>query len=158
MAPPPAEPVSLEDDWSDLERGGAAQQFKAPSAAQREPASGLAAAVQESTGLLEPLKPAAPEALELPDLGAEEAVKPMELAAASEFVPAAEATGHRPEPIVAAAVSAKPKDGGEAQLREALSHASREVIERIAWEVVPQLAETIIREQLDRLVKERQGQ
>jgi hypothetical protein len=47
-------------------------------------------------------------------------------------------------------------DGGEAQLRDALSHASREVIERIAWEVVPQLAETIIREQLDRLVKDRQ--
>ncbi len=47
-------------------------------------------------------------------------------------------------------------DGGEAQLRDALSHASREVIERIAWEVVPQLAETIIREQLERLVKDRQ--
>ncbi len=49
-----------------------------------------------------------------------------------------------------------PSDGGEAQLRDALSRASREVIERIAWEVVPQLAETIIREQIDRLVKERQ--
>jgi hypothetical protein len=46
-------------------------------------------------------------------------------------------------------------DGGEAQLREALSKASREVIERIAWEVVPELAETIIREELDRLMKER---
>jgi CheY-like chemotaxis protein len=45
----------------------------------------------------------------------------------------------------------------EAQLREALSKASRELIERIAWEVVPQLAETIIRQELDRLVKERQG-
>ena len=48
-----------------------------------------------------------------------------------------------------------PSDGGEAQLREALSGASREVIERIAWEVVPQLAETIIREQVDRLVLDR---
>ncbi|HUK66724.1 MAG TPA: response regulator [Anaeromyxobacteraceae bacterium] len=48
-------------------------------------------------------------------------------------------------------------DGGEAGLREALSRASREVIEKIAWEVVPQLAETIIREHLDRLVKDRQG-
>jgi hypothetical protein len=48
-------------------------------------------------------------------------------------------------------------DGGEALLREALSRASKEVIEKIAWEVVPQLAETIIREQLDRLMKERQG-
>lgn len=47
-------------------------------------------------------------------------------------------------------------DCGEAALREALSLASREVIERIAWEIVPTLAETIIREHIDRLVKERQ--
>ena len=52
---------------------------------------------------------------------------------------------------------ARPSDGGEAQLREALSKASREVIEKIAWEVVPQLAETIIREELDRLIKEREA-
>jgi len=58
----------------------------------------------------------------------------------------------RPPAQVEKAVS----DGGEAQLREAISHASREVIERIAWEVVPQLAEAIIREQVDRLVKARQ--
>jgi hypothetical protein len=50
-----------------------------------------------------------------------------------------------------------PSDGGEAQLREALSKASREVVEKIAWEVVPQLAETIIREELDRLIKDREG-
>jgi hypothetical protein len=50
----------------------------------------------------------------------------------------------------------KPADGGEAQLRAALSRASREVIEKIAWEVVPQLAETIIREELDRLIKDRE--
>jgi hypothetical protein len=49
-------------------------------------------------------------------------------------------------------------DGGEAQLREALSKASREVIEKIAWEVVPQLAETIIREELERLIKDRETQ
>lgn len=48
------------------------------------------------------------------------------------------------------------KDGGEANLRDALSKASREVIEKIAWEVVPQLAETIIREELDRLIKDRE--
>jgi CheY-like chemotaxis protein len=48
-----------------------------------------------------------------------------------------------------------PRDGGEAHLRQALSMASREVIEKIAWEVVPQLAEVIIREQVERLVKER---
>jgi hypothetical protein len=49
-------------------------------------------------------------------------------------------------------------DGGEAQLREALSRASRDVIEKIAWEVVPQLAETIIREELERLIKDRETQ
>ena len=48
-------------------------------------------------------------------------------------------------------------DGGEAHLREALSKASKEVIEKIAWEVVPQLAETIIREELDRLIKDREA-
>jgi CheY-like chemotaxis protein len=48
-------------------------------------------------------------------------------------------------------------DGGEAQLRDALSRASKEVIEKIAWEVVPQLAETIIRQELDRLIKDREA-
>ncbi len=48
-------------------------------------------------------------------------------------------------------------DGGEAALRNALSQASREVIERIAWEVVPQLAETIIRQELERLIKDREA-
>jgi CheY-like chemotaxis protein len=48
-------------------------------------------------------------------------------------------------------------DGGEALLRDALSKASKEVIEKIAWEVVPQLAETIIREELDRLMKDREA-
>jgi hypothetical protein len=48
-------------------------------------------------------------------------------------------------------------DGGEAVLRDALSKASKEVIEKIAWEVVPQLAETIIREELERLMKEREA-
>jgi hypothetical protein len=73
-----------------------------------------------------------------------------ELAPMHAFVPPAAAVGHQPEPAAA-------KDGGEALLREALSKASRDVIERVVWEVVPQLAETIIRENLDRLVKQRQG-
>ena len=47
------------------------------------------------------------------------------------------------------------RDGGEALLREALSKASREVIEKIVWEVVPQLAETIVREHVDKLIKDR---
>ena len=67
------------------------------------------------------------------------------------------------EPIRAAPPAAAPPAASgdaaiEARLREALSLASRELIERIAWEVVPQLAEAIIRQELDRLVKERQGQ
>lgn len=49
------------------------------------------------------------------------------------------------------------RDGGEAQLREALGKASREVIEKIAWEVVPQLAETIVREIAERTMREREG-
>ena len=48
-------------------------------------------------------------------------------------------------------------DGGEAVLRDALSKASKEVIEKIAWEVVPQLAETIIRAELERLIKDREA-
>jgi CheY-like chemotaxis protein len=75
-----------------------------------------------------------------------------ELAPVHAFVPPPESVGHRPEPSAPAAA-----DGGEAVLRDALSRASREVIEKVVWEVVPQLAETIIRENLDRLVKQRQG-
>jgi hypothetical protein len=60
-------------------------------------------------------------------------------------------------PLGVGAPSPKPAPDGEALLRDALSKASREVIEKIAWEVVPQLAETIIREQLDRLMKERES-
>ncbi len=71
-----------------------------------------------------------------------------ELAPMHAFVPPPAATGHQ---------AAAGGDGGEAALRDALSKASREVIERVVWEVVPELAETIIRENLDRLVKARQG-
>jgi hypothetical protein len=60
-----------------------------------------------------------------------------------------------PPPARPAPAHAPAGDGGEALLRDALSKASREVIERIAWEVVPELAETIIREELERLLKER---
>ena|GEM_PF-2647499 len=67
------------------------------------------------------------------------------------FVPPPEAVGHKPE-------APAPGEGGEAQLRQALSQASREVIEKIVWEVVPQLAEVIIREHVERLAKERQNQ
>ncbi|RKG72852.1 response regulator [Corallococcus exercitus] len=63
-----------------------------------------------------------------------------------------------PSPATPPARARPAADGGEAQLREALSKASREVIEKIAWEVVPQLAETIIREELERLIKDRETQ
>ena len=65
--------------------------------------------------------------------------------------------GEPPRVGPAAPVAMPRADGGEALLREALSKASREVIEKIVWEVVPQLAETIIREHLDQLVKDREG-
>jgi hypothetical protein len=89
--------------------------------------------------------PPPPQAIELPD--ATEDVP--ELAPMHTFVPPAATTGHQPEPQAGGT--------GEAALREALSKASREVIERVVWEVVPQLAETIIRENLDRLAKAREG-
>lgn len=83
------------------------------------------------------------------DLGLEEPGE-VEPAPVHAFAPPPAATGHRPE-------GAPAGDAGEAVLREALSKASLEVIERVVWEVVPQLAETIIRENLERLAKERQG-
>jgi CheY-like chemotaxis protein len=67
----------------------------------------------------------------------------------------APAAYHAP-PHSARAPAPSRTDGGEAYLREALSKASREVIEKVVWEVVPQLAEAIIREHLDQLVKERE--
>jgi hypothetical protein len=97
------------------------------------------------------------------DLPAEEPGEESVLAPMHEFVPPATATGHQPAPVVqqggagVMAGQASPADGGEAVLREALSQASREVIERVVWEVVPQLAEVIIRENLDRLTRARQG-
>jgi hypothetical protein len=101
------------------------------------------------------------EPIELPS---EEPGEAPLLAPMHEFVPPPATTGHQPAPAVAQGGAgftpggATPAvDGGEAVLRQALSQASREVIERVAWEVVPQLAEAIIRENLDRLVKARQG-
>jgi hypothetical protein len=84
----------------------------------------------------------------LEDLSLEEpAAEPVAPTPTRTPAPAAVAPRHAPAPSA---------DGGEAQLREALSRASREVIEKIAWEVVPQLAETIIREELERLIKDRE--
>ncbi len=94
----------------------------------------------------EPEEPAAPER---PPFAVKDAPAPREL----------RASGATSAPIAARPPASPPAapaaDGGEAQLREALSRASREVIERIAWEVVPQLAEVILREHVERLVKAR---
>jgi CheY-like chemotaxis protein len=60
-----------------------------------------------------------------------------------------------PEAIVAPAVAAAPLALSEAQLREALTSASRDVIERIVWEVVPDLAEVMIKEAIRKI---REGQ
>ena len=128
-APPaPAKPAAKEDDWSDIDLAA-----EAPAGA---PAADLDFDV-------EPQQPGPPP-IELPEAPA----GAPELAPVHAFVPPPEAVGHKP--------GAAP-DGGEATLRDALSQASREVIERVVWEVVPQLAETIIRENLDRLTKKPQG-
>jgi hypothetical protein len=116
-------------------------------ATDRAPAAPLAVAVEADLDVAPP-----PGSLPTPIPSAHPhvALSPSgEVAALEAATPIAATPGAPPVAIA--------PDGGEAQLRDALSHASREVIERIAWEVVPQLAETIIREQLDRLVKDRQG-
>jgi hypothetical protein len=147
--PPPPEEAGLpeaatEEDWSDFDVAAEAAASK-PSGAGAPPAPDLGLELDEPGA-------APPEPIELP----EETEGEPELAPMHAFVPPAETTGHRPSP--APAPAAEPAaDGGEAALRAALATASREVIERVVWEVVPQLAETIIRENLDRLVKARQG-
>ena len=174
-----ATPRHLDLDWGELEGDRAGSQ---PAPAARAPAAEAPAVANARVVELEELdfepldapdSSPAPQAIELPEMGLDEK---LQLAPATEFIPHAAATGHAPEPAAppmeldleplaavppeapsaAAAPAAPAGDGGEALLRQALSQASREVIERIAWEVVPQLAETIIREQLERLVKERQ--
>ena len=131
-----------------LDGGGIRGLFSAAVLAAMEEDLGGAAAPMALAGLAPEPEPelSAPVAIDLPE---DEGEAP-ELEAPHAFVPPAAATGHQPQAAVAA--------GGpeEAALRDALSKASREVLERVIWEVVPQLAETIIRENLDRLVKGRQ--
>lgn len=126
---PPAAP-SLEEDWSEVNLGGPP--------IGREEAPRAAGAVRGGV----------PKPIALEESPPAPAAAPMHA-----FVPPPEATGHKPE-----AAEPKAGDAGEAQLRDALGKASREVIEKVVWEVVPRLAEAIIRENLDRLLKERQNQ
>jgi len=142
-APAAPAPPAPEEDFGDIDvEPPAAARGPAPSAPALDDLS-----VDIDTEAAEAASPPAP--IELP-AGPE---SEPELAPMHAFVPPPDQVGHKPEPVPAAAA----RDGGEALLREALSKASLEVIEKIVWEVVPQLAETIIRENLDRLVKQRQG-
>jgi len=160
-SPPPPDPA-LELDWSDLDVTEEENpEFAAPAQAARggpagEPAPAVASIDELDFGGAPPDTAAAVSlsslgAIDLPEVEPEEELTPGpgRHAPLSQEV-GGRAAGARPAPSPGAG------DGGEAQLREALSRASREVIERIAWEVVPQLAETIIREHIDRLAKERQ--
>ena len=131
-APPPPAAPRAEEDFGDID-------VEATPAVAAPPPS--EPSVELDTGV-------ASAAIELPP---EPAGEP-ELAPMHAFVPPAAEVGHRPS-----APAAPPRDGGEALLREALSKASLEVIEKVVWEVVPQLAETIIRENLEKLVAKRQG-
>ena len=162
-------PEALDLDWSDVnvdeEEEEAATPAPVHAAAAPIPNAPVATLEELDFGAPgadaspPPVEPdAEPEVIDLPMLEADEQ---MELAPANEFVPNPEDTGHRME-ASGPELETSPRgqalaDGGEAQLREALSRASREVIEKIAWEVVPQLAETIIREHVERLAKSRQG-
>jgi hypothetical protein len=144
LAPAKPPPPAPEEDFGDID--------VEPPVARAAPGPTFDLPVDVDTEEPEAAAPAkAP--LELPE---ERDSAGPELAPLHAFVPPADQVGHRPEAPAAAPATAA-GDGGEALLREALSKASRDVIERVVWEVVPQLAETIIRENLDRLVKQRQG-
>ena len=79
----------------------------------------------------------------------------LQFAPEDEYVPVTEAFSDREEPPVTAVAPAEqaPVTISEAQLSEAISRISREIIEKIAWDVVPDLAETIIKEEI-RKIKE----
>jgi CheY-like chemotaxis protein len=136
---------SVELDWSDLD----VTEEENPEFTALPEAARAAGETAPSVASIDELDfgegpPTSLEALDLSGLEPEKEFAPLPQ----------EITGRKP--AEARPPSPGAGDSGEAQLREALSRASREVIERIAWEVVPQLAETIIREQIDRLAKERQ--
>jgi hypothetical protein len=150
LGAPPA--PKAEEDWSDFDQPAQPAAFAPP---PPMPSFG-----EEELEIAPPAPKAPPAPIELPE---EEPGAGPELAPMHAFVPPPEKVGHKPgapapaAPPRAPAHAAAEGDGGEALLREALSKASLDVIERVVWEVVPQLAETIIKENLERLVKERQG-
>jgi hypothetical protein len=143
---PPAAP-SLEEDWSEVDLAATPSPSAPDLAEPPRPASAIRGGMPKPEALEEE-GPPPPTPIELGLAEGEPELAPLHA-----FLPPPEATGHKPEPE-----APKAGDAGEAQLRAALSQASREVIEKVVWEVVPQLAEAIIRENLDRLLKERQNQ
>jgi len=160
VAPPPAPELEApaEEDWSDL--GQPAEPFgKASTSFAPVPEPEPMAVPEPEPELAFDVEPPAAQPsfapIELPEEPAEEP----QLAPMHAFVPPPEKVGHKPAaaPLAPPPPASRVGDGGEAALREALSKASLDVIERVVWEVVPQLAETIIRENLERLVQERQG-
>lgn len=79
----------------------------------------------------------------------------LQFAPEDEYEPVTEASADREEPPVSVVspVEQAPVTISEAQLAEAISRISREIIEKIAWDVVPDLAESIIKEEI-RKIKE----
>lgn len=74
-----------------------------------------------------------------------------------EYVPVTDTfSGSEQAPAVAAPAAEAAITLSEEKLAAALSHISRELIEKIVWDVVPDLAETIIREEI-RKIKESIG-
>lgn len=65
---------------------------------------------------------------------------------------AASAVSSQAAPAVAAGLAAQ-----GIPTTDAITAATREIIEKVVWEVVPELAETLIREEIDRLLKQRAG-
>jgi len=63
----------------------------------------------------------------------------------------------RREPTPAIEDTEPPPAQESAAVASNLANLPREIIERIAWEILPELAETIIRQQLDKLVRDREG-
>jgi hypothetical protein len=152
-AQPPRTPAP-EEDFGDID-------VESPASRPAAPARAAAPTVDELMVDLEgepavEAKPPPPAPLELPPEEPEAPARELELAPLHAFVPPADQVGHKPEAAAPVPAAARAGDGGEAVLREALSKASLEVIEKVVWEVVPQLAETIIRENLEKLVKHRQ--
>ena len=66
-----------------------------------------------------------------------------------------ESAVEQPAPAANVPTAAAPATLTEEQLREALTAASKDIIERIVWEVVPDLAEVLIKEAI-RKIKEGQ--